>query len=29
MVLFVSVIIMRNVDYAFMWEQMQLNSNYL
>lgn len=27
--LFVSVIIMRNVDYAFMWEQMQLNSNYL
>lgn len=28
-VLFVSVIIMRNVDYAFMWEQMQLNSNYL
>ena len=29
MVLFVSVIIMRIVDYAFMWEQMQLNSNYL
>ncbi len=29
MVLFISVIIMRNVDYAFMWEQMQLNSNYL
>lgn len=28
-ILFVTVIIMRNVDYAFMWEQMQLDSNYL
>ncbi|WP_455789034.1 EpsG family protein [Alistipes shahii] len=28
-ILFITVIIMRNVDYAFMWEQMQLDSNYL
>ena len=28
MVLFVSIIIIRNSDYAFLWEQMQLNSNY-
>lgn len=28
-ILFIMVIIMRNVDYAFMWEQMQLDSNYL